>query len=163
MKKIYDIIKKLYYLFRPMEHYIPENEVNLHNQIVQASFNTYLPLTSQGFQVTPNPLAKNKTSVGGLNKVYPDIVVWRPNQGAVNKGTAVVSEVIETPGSVNYNRELWRKLGSINSMEFTLIVPSEQATNVKNIIQTENIGVKRLQTYIPNSNGTVSFYDIPLE
>lgn len=127
-------------------HDIPNEEQQLHKLLVGQSYETYLQLRSQGLEVTPNPLVSEKRYVGGNNKLYPDIVVWRPNSPGSQEGTAVMIEQIETSNSINRNVERWRELAS-TGINFTLVVPLTNLDEVRNLLSTNNISVNKLQTY----------------
>ena len=118
------------------------------------------PLANQGLQVTPNPLIPNKRFVGREgNKIFPDIVVWRPNNLTQSSGTAVLVEQIETPSSLNIldNIENWRRIDNLRNVDFTLVVPHENLDPVRNLLSQYNITPDKLQTYEydPRSNGFI--------
>lgn len=147
-RKLLNFFKKLFN--QSLMHIIPDNEKPLHSTVVNESYKTYTPVTSQGMQVTPNPMVSNKRFVGGENnKIFPDIIVWRPNTNQSSGGTAVLVEQIETPSSINIgtNLENWRKLDSLNNVDFTLVIPSENLTSVRDLLRQYSITPDKLQTY----------------
>ncbi|MCJ7793197.1 MAG: hypothetical protein MUP45_04475 [Candidatus Marinimicrobia bacterium] len=131
-------------------HTIPENETPLHRSVVQDSFQTYLPLRGQGYEVTANPLGTTNRWVGGENnKIYPDIILWRPNPNSPTSGTAVTVEQIETQRSIELEQNIdnWAKLATLKDVEFVLVVPVEIQEAVQSTLKTRNIQPKKFQVY----------------
>lgn len=147
-------------LLNSSEHNIPSNEQQLHRLIVGESYQTYLTLKAQGFNITPNPLILEKRFVGNVKKVYPDIVVWRPYSPESQEGTTVLIEQIETAGSINGNVNTWRDLAS-TGIYFVLVVPAEQIEHTRDLLRTNSISVNKIQTWVyDNETNQFSFTDI---
>lgn len=129
-------------------HYIPENEIPLHQEVVRASYLTYLQLRNQGLEVTPNPLVATKRFVGGENnKIYPDIIAWKPKYLGSSEGVAILIEQIETPGSMVLNaRTDWIRLSNLG-INFTLVVPLEWLGIAQDLLRQYSIRINRLQTF----------------
>jgi hypothetical protein len=163
--KLLALIEDLSRIFKKM-HIIPESDRMFHQMIVQSSVQTYYPYRAQGLEVTVNTLSNPKQYVGGENnKLYPDIILWRPNGYQSNAGTALVAEQVETINSININQniEAWRGLAALGDVTFILVIPTASLPVVRQILTMQRITPTRLQTYNYNqAQNNFTFQDVPV-
>jgi hypothetical protein len=145
-----------------VEHKIPENEKTYHAMVAQSSGLTYMPLRADGLEVTINPVISDKRWVGGENnRIYPDIVLWRPNPSNPNIGAAIIVEQIETSSSINLNINNWKKLSELQNVNFILVIPLENVDYVLGILREQSIHPYRLQAYTYNqSSNNFTFTEV---
>lgn len=145
-------------------HEIPENEKSFHMAVVRQSFLTYLQFRAQGLEVTANPLEGNKRTVGGSDKIYPDIIAWRPSSLGSTSGTTLIVEQIETNNSFSsHNIDIWRRLYQLRNVQFILVVSNTDIGLTRNLLRESNISPTRLQTYTLNvETNQFVFRDVPL-
>lgn len=119
-----------------------------HDSVVRASRDTYSELANQGYMISINPAQEHNQYVGGANKLYPDLIVWRPNANDRSTGTAIIIEEVETEDSVNeIEAQQWVAYGKLNISQFRLIVPTQKAADALRIVQQYNIKVTEIWHY----------------
>jgi len=119
-----------------------------HDRVTEASAGTYSQLTQQGYKVTTNPGNQQNRFVGSPEHLFPDVIVWKPDQNDPNKGQAIIIEEIETSESVNQNEvEQWRKYAALGVSKFILIVPASYASEAHRLVQINNIRVTEIWYY----------------
>lgn len=130
-----------------------------HDSIVLTSFGTYLKdkLYAQGLKIDHN-VGENKRAVGeGANKIYPDVIVWKPAPGSSSSGSALIIEKIETKRSLGINWQDWGKYANPN-VKFILVVPVGELEEARRRLRMLSIThLTTLQTYSENVDGTYSF------
>jgi len=150
-----NLIKKLFFKYTMDLNDIlfgPERD-----RVTRASESTYdlTQLQQQGLQITVNTSSNKARWVGDTNnRIYPQIIVWRPDFPGSDTGRAVIVEAIETSGTLGVPHiERWRILSTIVGVHFNLIVPQGSSDRVRTLLRQNNIitGVN-LQTYTYDSN-----------
>ena len=117
--------------------------------VIHASASTYKPeeLERRGLKIALNLSNQKIRRVGNPNNpVYPEIIVWRPDDIQANSGQAIIVEAIEISQTIDSNIEKWRILASLGAT-FNLVVPSEQLTRVQKILSEYQITNVNLQIY----------------
>jgi hypothetical protein len=129
------------------------NSQTEHDKVVEASASTYSQLTQQGYQVTTNPGNQHNRYVGVDPQLFPDVIVWKPDQTNPNKGQAIIIEEIETSETVNQNEvDQWRGFAALGVSKFILIVPANNASEAHRLVQLNNIRVTEIWYYTIQNN-----------
>jgi len=124
-----------------------------HDRVVEASASTYSQLIQQGYQVTTNPGNQHNRYVGVDSQLFPDVIVWRPDQHNPNKGQAIIIEEIETSDTVNQNEvQQWRNFAALGVSKFILIVPANYASEAHRLVLLNNIRVTEIWYYSIQNN-----------
>jgi hypothetical protein len=124
-----------------------------HDRVVEASAGTYSQLTQQGYQVTTNPGDQKNRYVGSEQHLFPDVIVWKPDQNDPNRGQAIIIEEIETSETVNQNSvDQWISYAALGVSKFILIVPANSASEAHRLVQVNNIKVTEIWSYTVQNN-----------
>lgn len=134
------------------------------DRVARASSSTYSPqeLARLGLKITLN-LSNQRTRYVGSPPVYPELVVWRPDNPYTETGQAVIVEEVETSGSLTQPRiNDWRILSSLLGVRFNLIVPSSSLTQIRSILNTNQLNITNihLQTYHLDAQNRFVFTNI---
>lgn len=120
---------------------------SIHDKVVRASVNTYSELVNQGHKVAINPGSEKNQWVSS-DKLYPDLIVWKPDANDSTTGTAIIIEEIETEESVTEaEADQWDRYGKLQISNFRLIVPVSQAAQALEIVQRRKIRVTEIWHY----------------
>lgn len=123
-----------------------------HDDVIIASLQYYREYWEKGYIVSINPGNKQCHDIGG--GLFPDIVVWTPNN---KNGVTHIIEEIETSETVNLKKSLdWEKI-SKKGATFYLVVPKESYNKAEEILKTRDIGVTMLQYYYKDKNDNIIF------
>ncbi|MFZ6035396.1 MAG: hypothetical protein ACOYUB_04625 [Patescibacteria group bacterium] len=150
-KWIFDILRKVLFLINmdPME-----SADNLYrSMVIRASASTYTSESLQGLQMTLN-LPNNQTRYIGdqFNKIYPDLIIWRPDYIGATNGQPVLVEAIESIRTYKTSVNKWKTLASLG-IRFNLVIPESEKEQIKLIIKEENITTDNLRLQVYRSEG----------
>ena len=125
------------------------------DQVTRASASTYnlVQLQQLGLKITVNTSSQKTRWVGGdNNRIYPQIIIWRPDSPESTTGSAVIVETIETMGTlIGPNVDTWRRLASTGGVVFNLVIPADSLERVRTLLRENNIAANvTLQTYTYN-------------
>lgn len=120
-----------------------------HDAIVAASASTYSQLVQQGYRVSTNFGSQHNQFVGtDKNRLYPDIIVWKPNENNPTTGTAIIIEEIEMEGSrLDLKVDNWKQLADLGISKFILLVAKNSSNVALNLIQSHQINVSEIWNY----------------
>lgn len=125
---------------------------NEHDQVIYASLKYYEYYWKKGYIVSINPGNKQCHDIG--HGLFPDIIVWTPNE---KNGISHIIEEIETKESINYRKsEDWKKFSNCGE-SFYLVVPKDCYEKTLKILKTRGIGVTMLQYYYFTVKGEIHF------
>jgi hypothetical protein len=129
------------------------------SSIISAYQATYNPiqLQSLGLIISTNTPASKTMSVNSLNPIYPEIVIWKPDNSTLQTGKTILVAAIETSNTINMNINKWQRLAAI-SVIFNLVVPEFDVERVKKILADNKIPVTNLQFYRFNKDNKYEFY-----
>ena len=123
-----------------------------HDDVIITSLQYYKDYWQKGYVVSINPGNKQCHDIGG--GLFPDIVVWTPNNA---NGVTHIIEEIETSETVNLKKSQdWEKF-SKKCSTFYLVVPKDSYDKAEGILKTRNIGVTMLQFYYMDKNSNIIF------
>lgn len=128
----------------------------IHDQIIRASASTYntLELDRRGWKIALNTSSQKIQYIGAPpNQIYPEVVVWQPDNPLSTTGRAVIIEVVETTNTINmFSLDKWRRLASIG-IPFNLVVPAADEARVREMLrQAPDITNVIIQTYYYDQN-----------
>ena len=123
-----------------------------HDNVILASLQYYQDYLQKGYIVSINPGNKQCHDIGG--GVFPDIVVWTPNE---KNGDTHIIEEIETEETVSEAKaRKWKKYSAL-APTFYLVVSKKSFAKAAKILRTRDIGVTMLQYYYIDNNNKIIF------
>jgi hypothetical protein len=105
-------------------------------------------LDTLGLKLEFNNFGSQKRFVGDRNlNIFPNIVIWKPNQNDLTTGTTIAAVLVETVSSLkNPDINKWLFLSSIQIL-FDLLIPETELQNVQSLIRNKNLLSIKLFTY----------------
>jgi len=123
-----------------------------HDDVILASLVRYSEYCKKGYIVSINPGTKQCHDIGG--GLFPDIVVWTPNN---KNGITHIIEEVETDETVSLQKaDDWEKYSNFGTT-FYLVVPKRSYQKAIQIIKARGIRLTMLQYYYVSKEGEILF------
>lgn len=134
----------------------------IHDLVISAYISTFQArkLQELGLLITQNT-STNKTRFLGdpLNPIYPEVVIWKPDNPYLSAGSgkAVLVACIETSKTIDKNIKKWKFLASLGII-FNLVVEEKDVPRTQFLLKDNYMDLLiKLQKY--NLNPTTKRYD----
>lgn len=84
------------------------------------------------------PASKSRFVGSPNNPIYPEVILWKPDNINLSTGKAVLVACIETSDTIETSISKWKAISNLGLI-FNLVVPSWETGRVKELLALHNI------------------------